>query len=150
MSSGAKAVLMEHQELLSSVLKDHDIDSFKVPLIEADHIADYIEELASSFNLYSPLKNLWESLQQKVHSLRCALSWQHIANAVRHEMNNVIAQHIVSSLSDLGDLKEGSGDALISAVKTKRALTVSEMRYLRALVQRATATITLTLLGDDS
>ena len=79
------------------------------------------------------------------------LNWTHIVNAVKHEMNDAIAQAVQSASSNLGDLNEDSGDNLIDAIKQngKRTLTPSEDQYLRSLITRATAPITPGPPGDS-
>ena len=60
-------------------------------------------------------------------------------NAVKHEMNDAIAQTVESVSNNLGDWSEDSGDTLIRAIQQngKRKLTVTEDQYLRSLITRA-------------
>ena len=69
-----------------------------------------------------------------------SLNWIHVVNAVKHEMNDAIAQTVESVSSDLEELYCDSVDLLIEAIRRngKRKLTLSEAQYLRSLITRAT------------
>ena len=72
-------------------------------------------------------------------ALQHPLKWTHVVNAVKHELNDAIAQAMESASSDLGDLNWNSVVTLITAMKHygKRTLTLPESQYLGSLIARA-------------
>ena len=132
-------------------MMDHDIDSLSVSRIEADDFADFVEDQATTGDLYRALTDFWQSLRCHRVCLQKTMKWKHVANAVNHEMTRQIAECIQSVSSPMG-LYENSGDKLVDRIntKTKRILTNSEAKYLRSLVERATNKIVLTPKEDSS
>ena len=135
LKSNDREVLQENQRAMRSLMIDNKVDSVRVHQIEPRYFANALRIAG----IYRPAQNLWKALQRKLQMMKCiALKWMHIVNAVRHEMNDAIAQTVESAASKLGDFSKVSVKELISTIKTKeqRILTDAETRYLRALIKR--------------
>lgn len=135
----------KHQQLIESVLCEHDVDSFQVDRIAAITFAGRMQEAAGTKKIHFPASVMWKSLQKEIKEMDASLQWKHIVNAVRHEMTKQIAEKVAAVMSTLGPLGVSTGDALVFAInsKTERILTDSEAKYLRSLIVRATEKITL-------
>ena len=145
LSAEHRPLLQKHRDVIQSILIRNKVDSLRAPLIEAANFWKVVQQSTSKATR-SPAKYLWNALRAKMKKSFEALNWKHIVNAVRHEMNDAIAQIVDSASSDLNDLEKGSGKALISAIRMegKRSLTLSEAQYLVSLIERATKKLTLT------
>ena len=113
-------------------------------LLYVDDFADAMVARTGSATVRYPSKDWMNALQKKINSLPDLeqIKWQLIANAVRHEMTNKIAEIVGSVSNGLGEINEGSVDTLVSAINAKRPLTTAEDQYLRSIIKRASAKIT--------
>ena len=142
----------KYQQLIESVLCEHGIDSFQVNRIAATTFAARMQERASTKKIKFAASTMWKILQKEVKAMGGAVQWKHIINAVRHELNNQIADKVADVVPSLGPLEKTSEEAVTFAINssTDRTLTEAEAKYLRFLIARATNNIPLTVPKDQS
>ena len=142
-----KAVLSDYDSMISTFIVDHHLGSIRAQRFSPETFAVCFEQqiCSDSPDIHWPLRYLWTALQEKLGGKQDSLKWEHIVNAVRHEMTDAIAQIVESASSKLKALKKDSGKELIKSIKRKkeRNLTVAEAQYLRSLVERAINEMTL-------
>ena len=142
----------KYQQLIESVLCEHDIDSFQVNGIAATTFAARMQERASTKKIKFAANTMWKSLQKEVKAMGASVQWKHIINAVRHELNDQIADKVAEVVPSLGPLEKTSEEAVTFAINstTDRTLTEPEAKYLRSLLARVTNKHPLNLPNDQS
>ena len=135
----------KYHQLIETVLCTHNIDSYQVERITAKNFSARMQQAAGTKAINFAASMMWKTLKKEVKSLGATLQWKHLVNAVRHEMNNQIADKVAEVAPTLGPMDKSSGDALTYAIssKTERTLTEPEAKYLRFLMVRAMDKITL-------
>lgn len=141
----------KYRKIIETVLVAHDIDSFQVCRIAAGSFAGRMQKVAGTKKVTFPASMMWKTLQKEIKTMGGTLQWEHIVNAVRHELSTQIADKVAEVISLLGPLMSSSGDDLRFAInsKTNRTLTESEAQYLRYLIVRATKEISLNSLNEE-
>ena len=135
-------LLTEHKALIHSLFIENDIDSLKIGIISYNEVDTLVADRVRIQKLRKPICKMFQILKQiMVKKGVSFMNWDNVVNAVSHEMDDVIANDIASFTSTLGDFNGGSSYKLVDEIKSKmkRKLTVSEIDYLRALIQRTTA-----------
>ena len=95
----------------------------------------HIKELSTGdSNHLRPLQLKQEAL---IKGCKGPLNWQHIVNAVKHEMFPKLGAAIDACADDLADLSKETVIRLIERLKKKSALSHREVQYIRDLVKRA-------------
>ena len=151
-SANQRSIMKRYRFHLQAILEENHITLFNLHLINDTEFSELITKRTHSKSVQWPSKMWMRSLQKTIKSLSSSLKWQLIINAIRHEMDHSIAKTVRSVIPDLGDLNGKSGSKLIDLItnNTKRTLTDSEAQYLRSLIKRATAKITLNIPDPKS
>ena len=122
-----RKILMERKDSFRSIFIENASDSLKIHLIDDYAFANCVGKQPRGWEIKFPFTELLYALQRRLKSLDCpSIDWNHIANAVSHEMTDQIAQNIRSRSAHLGHLRGLHADELIKIINERSTRKLSD------------------------
>ena len=138
LKSSWQHLLNERKSEVRSIIIENEIDSFNVGFLARDDIMNCLD-----VESHVAFWKLIEILQRVVKKSGASLQWEHVVNAVSHELGHNVAKSVASGISYLGDIAKYTPDQFVRELGTKMAkkLSIAEAEYMRSLFGRATASV---------